>query len=310
MFLMAATVALALGTLLVDLYLRDRTRIQKRMDEEFGLRTRARRSPLFKDLSQLPSDSVALTEPHHTWRRRFETMVGQSGVNLTPLQVVLLSAALAVVLGGIGTVLRHNLFVGLGIGLAGAIVPFLYVRHRWLARREKLLSQLPDAFDLMARVIRAGQTMPQAIQGVADEFDAPIAAEFSYCYEQQNLGLSFDSAVRELAERTGLMEIKVLVLALLVQQETGGNLAVLLENLSSIVRSRLVLRGKIRVLTAEGRLQAIVLMAMPPVMFLVLFLLNRRYAQVLLDHPNLILITLGFMALGWLWIRRIINFEF
>jgi tight adherence protein B len=310
MFLMAATVALALGMLLVDLYLRDRTRIQKRMDEEFGLRTRAQRSPLFKDLSHLPSDSVSLTEPHYTWRRRFETMVGQSGVNLTPLQVVLLSAALAVVLGGIGMVLRHNLFVGLGIGLAAAIVPFLYVRHHWLARREKLLSQLPDAFDLMARVIRAGQTMPQAIQGVADEFDAPIAAEFSYCYEQQNLGLSFDSAVRELAERTGLMEIKVLVLALLVQQETGGNLAVLLENLASIVRSRLVLRGKIRVLTAEGRLQAIVLMAMPPVMFLVLFLLNRRYAQVLLDHPNLILITLGFMALGWLWIRRIINFEF
>ena len=102
----------------------------------------------------------------------------------------------------------------------------------------------------------------------------------------------------------------MLVLALLVQQETGGNLAQLLENLAGIVRSRLQVRGKIRVLTAERRLQAAVLMALPHLMFVVLFVLNRRYAEVLLDHPNLILITIAFMGLGWLWIRKITLFDF
>ena len=105
----------------------------------------------------------------------------------------------------------------------------------------------------MGRVVRAGQTISQALQAVADEFPPPIAAEFAYCYEQQNLGLSPESALRDLARRTGLLEIKIFVLALLVQQQTGGNLAELLDKLSGIIRERFRIRGQIKTLTAEGR---------------------------------------------------------
>src|SRR5262249_57164429 len=122
---------------------------------------------------------------------------------------------------------------------------------------------LPDAFDLMARVIRAGQTMSQAIQSVADEFDQPLAGEFAYCYEQQNLGLSPEVALRDLARRTGLVEVKIFVLAMLVQQQTGGNLAELLDKLSGVVRERFRVPGKIKALTAEGRMQATVLLVLP-----------------------------------------------
>ena len=139
----------------------------------------------------------------------------------------------------------------------------VYVQLKRKARLEKLLSQLPDAFDLMARVIRAGQTMSQALQAVADEFDQPIAAEFAYCYEQQNLGLPPEVAFRDLARRTGLLEIKIFVLALLVQQQTGGNLAELLDKLADVVRERFRIRGKIKALTAEGRMQALVLLVLP-----------------------------------------------
>ncbi len=105
--------------------------------------------------------------------------------------------------------------------------------------------------------------MAQALQAVADEFAPPIAGEFAYCYEQQNLGLSPETAMRELARRTGLLEVKIFVTAVLVQQQTGGNLAEMLDKLSSIIRERYQLRGKIKTLTAEGRIQGIILLGLP-----------------------------------------------
>jgi tight adherence protein B len=178
------------------------------------------------------------------------------------------------------------------------------------ARLNKMLAQLPDAFDLMARVIRAGQTMSQALQAVADEFEPPLAGEFAYCYEQQNMGLAPEFALRDLARRTGLLEIKIFVLALLVQQQTGGNLAEVLEKLATVVRERFRMRGKIKALTAEGRLQAIVLLGLIPVMFMAILILNRNYGQILLDRPMLLAGMGVSEAVGLLWIRRIINFDF
>jgi tight adherence protein B len=162
----------------------------------------------------------------------------------------------------------------------------------------------------MARVIRAGQTMSQALQAVGDEFDPPLAGEFAHCFEQQNLGLPPELALRDLARRTGLLEVKIFVLAVLVQQQTGGNLAELLDKLAVVIRERFKVRGKVRALTAEGRIQAAVLLALPPVMFLIILFLNRGYAQLLLDHPWLLVGVLVTELLGALWIRKIVNFDF
>jgi tight adherence protein B len=200
--------------------------------------------------------------------------------------------------------------VGAVGALIGAVVPVAYVNNKRNKRMEKLLSQLPDSFDLMSRVIRAGQTMAQAIQSVADEFAPPVAGEFAYCYEQQNLGLPPETALRELARRTGLIELKIFVLALLVQQQTGGNLAEMLDKLAGIVRERYKLRGKIKALTAEGRIQAMVLLALPPGMFLLMLIMNRDYAGILIQHPELIWATVISEAIGALWIRKIVNFDF
>jgi tight adherence protein B len=106
------------------------------------------------------------------------------------------------------------------------------------------------------------------------------------------------------------LEIKIFILAMLVQQQSGGNLAELLDKLAHVVRERFRVRGKIRVLTAEGRIQAAVLLALPPLLLLIILLLNPRYGQVLIDHPMLLYITFGFEALGALWIRKIVNFDF
>jgi len=193
--------------------------------------------------------------------------------------------------------------------VAGFSLPWLYVNAKRKRRFEKLLSQMPDAFDLMSRVMRAGQTISHAMQAVAEEFEPPVAEEFGYCYEQQNLGLDAESALRDLSRRTGLLEMKIFVLALLVHRQTGGNLAELLDKLSTIVRDRFRIRGLVRTLTAEGRVQAGVLIALPFFAYMVMLFLNRDYALILLQHPILPVGSLCSLGLGWLWIRSIVNFE-
>jgi tight adherence protein B len=184
------------------------------------------------------------------------------------------------------------------------------VQKRRKGRIEKLLSQLPETFDLMSRVVRAGQTLSQALQAVSDEFPQPIAGELSYCYEQQNLGLPPEVAMRDLARRTGLLEVKIFVTAVIVQQQTGGSLADMLDKLSQIIRLRYRTRGHIKTLTAEGRMQAMVLLGLPVVMFFGFLLMMPEYESKLLDHPTLIGATLGLEFFGAIWIRKIVNFDF
>nr|WP_303652708.1 type II secretion system F family protein [Paludisphaera mucosa] len=162
----------------------------------------------------------------------------------------------------------------------------------------------------MARVVRAGQSLGQAVLGVAQEFPQPISTEFAYCYEQQNLGLSPEVTFRELTRRTGIVELKIFVLAVLVQQQTGGNLAEMLTKLAAVVRDRYRIRGAIQTLTAEGRMQGWILAAMPPLMIVILLFMNYKYAVVLFDHPNVLAVSFGAEVLGILWIRKIVNFDF
>jgi len=224
--------------------------------------------------------------------------------------LLIFMVAAGIGLGAVAVLIRGRLLVGWPVGLIGFGLPLLYVYFKWKMRMEKFLRQLPDAFDLMARAVRAGHTVPQSMQAVADEFEPPIAAEFTYCYEQQNLGLSPEMALRDLCRRCGLLEIKILVLALLVQQQTGGNLAQLLEDSATVVRDRLMIRVKVRALTGEGRLQAVVLLALPFFLFAVIFLVQPNYAKQLFHHPILLGGTSASMLFGALWIRKIINFDF
>jgi tight adherence protein B len=294
-----------------DLYLRDRSRVSQRIDDEFRRRQRARaeRSLLFKDLGKMALETGAY-EGQPGPRQWFEALVEQSGLDLTSRRLATAAAGSALTLGWLGLLIRGSAAVAAVAAVLGGAVPILYVHLKRKARLEKLLGQLPDAFDLMGRVVRAGQTMSQSLQAVVDEFPQPIAGEFNYCYEQQNLGLSTEAAMRDLARRTGLLEVKIFVLALLVQQQAGGNLAELLDKLSGVIRERQKVRGQIRALTAEGRLQAIILLGLAPAVFVMMMMMNRDYASELLLHPSLIGGTLACEAFGALWIRKIVNFDF
>jgi tight adherence protein B len=301
---------LAISQLLSDLFLRDRSRVNDRVDAEFLKKKteRAKKAPLFKNLGAIAAEVAEDTRP--SMRYRFEMMVEQSGMDTTPGKVLGIAGISCLACGLIVFLIRRNpIDATLAAGLGG-IIPIWQVKRRRDARIEKLRSQLSDAFDLMARVVRAGQTLGQALLAVADEFPQPISAEFAYCYEQQNLGLSPEVTFRDLTRRTGVIELKIFVLAVLVQQQTGGNLAELLTKLADVVRERYLIRGTIRTLTAEGRMQGWILAGLPPLMLLLLLVMNFNYASVHFQHLNVLLGTFGFEILGVLWIRKIVNFDF
>jgi tight adherence protein B len=194
--------------------------------------------------------------------------------------------------------------------VAGTLTPTLYTLSRRKSRIETLRRQLPDAFDIMSRSIRAGQTVTRSFQVVADDFDPPLGDEFAWCYEQQKLGLPLDVALKDLARRTGVAELQMLIVALLVQRQSGGSPVELLENLALVVRKRNKLREKVKALTAEGRMQAMVLLCIPPLVLAGVSITNPDYIAPLWTQRWL----LGAMAMseviGALWIRRIISFRY
>ena len=304
------TAVLGAFSIVSDLRSGSQARIRRRVDETSRetIRDRVKKSPLFKDLSQL---AVAVGQQGRgpSLRERLDSMVEGSGLGISSNAVIgisVVSGLTAAVLGYllIPIILAAPLLLGVG-----AAIPVFFVKKCRANRLEKLLSQLPDSFDLMARVIRAGQTMTQAFRSVADEFEAPISSEFALCFEQQNLGIPPETALRDLAVRTGLLELKILVVGVIVQEQTGGNLADMLDKLSGVIRERYRLRGVVKTLTAEGKMQAAILLGLPPGLFLMMLMMNRPYALELFDHPILIVITLISETFGWLWIRSIVNFS-
>ncbi|HEY7327554.1 MAG TPA: type II secretion system F family protein [Gemmataceae bacterium] len=324
MFL-AATLGIAAGySIWRDLHQRDSSRARRRIESEFQKPEAkpATRTGLFKnrpshfDFGDLIPPAIpnapgtGLPEPERRdWRSQLQAMLTQSGLPLTVPHLAYISGGTALLGVTLGMLLHGPILAGLG-ALALGLAPLIYVRHRQKARHDRLLMQLSSAFDLMARVLRSGHSVPQAFQAVADTFEPPIAGEFAQCQEQQNLGLLPEVTYREMARRTGVLEIKIFVMAMMIQRQTGGNLSEVLERLGALVRERVRLRNHVRTLTAEGRMQAVVLLVLPPVMFFIMRIINHPYADVLLDHTGLLAAMMASMAIGALWIRRIIQFDF
>ena len=314
-FIAVASMTMAIISMVKDVMLKDRRRISHRVEQDFRVlqREQVKESPLFREPRKNAIDTADLEnfiQPKKSLEERLEELIMQSGVH-TNKKTVLKQSAFAALAACLVTVLvLGNPIPVVVLTLVCGAIPVGRLAMIRRSRQNRLRSQLPEAFDLMARVIRAGQTINQAILAVSDEFPRPISEEFSYCFEQQNLGISPEAAVRDLAKRTGVLELRIFVTALIVQQQTGGNLAELIDKLSVMIRSRFRIMGQIKTLTSEGRLQAMILLALPIVMFFVLMLINPAYEIRLIEHPILIYITRTLMSLGAWWIRAIVNFDF
>ena len=189
-------------------------------------------------------------------------------------------------------------------------LPWWRVAGRRNKRIELIERQFPEALDLMGRAMRAGHSFPSAVKMVADEMAEPLGHDFRILFDEMNYGVPANEALVHLAERVPVSDVSYFVVAVMIQRESGGNLAELLDKISIIVRDRLKLLGEVRTLSAEGRLSAIILTALPFGVGLVVNLLNPEFMAVLWHDPlglRMVGVAVFMMVLGILWMRSIIR---
>jgi tight adherence protein B len=194
--------------------------------------------------------------------------------------------------------------------VVAASLPLLYALARKKRRLARFDEQLPDALDLMGRALRAGHALPGALQMVGDELTEPIGGEFRVTFDEVNYGIALKDAMINLATRVPIKDLRYFVIAVLIQRETGGNLAELLDNIAALIRGRHKLMGTIRVLSAEGRLSAGILCVLPFVAAFLFYLANPTLMSELWTDPlgiRMIVFAAILMLIGIFWSRQIIR---
>jgi tight adherence protein B len=237
----------------------------------------------------------------------------QANVKWSVQSFLVLSLGLGIGVGLATLIITRWLPAAILATAAATMVPFLHVRSKRARRLRAFEEHLPEAIDLMARALRAGHPFSAGMSMVADEIPDPVGIEFRRLFEQQRFGLSTTDALLALADRVPLTDVRILVTAVVVQREVGGNLAELLDNISYTIRERFKIRRQIRVHTAQGRLTGYILAAMPVITGFAFFVINPDYIMVLFKTAagHFVLGTvLVLQVIGFIWIRRVINIEF
>jgi tight adherence protein B len=260
-FLSAALLVWGIAYVITEIFLRYHSTVNDRLNEISGSRNAsAIASPLFRDGLEL---SLPEAESSRSLSNRLNLLLQGAASQLSLRNLVKISVGTGLVWAVAAALVSGRWWTAPPSLICGMLAPLLWLSFQKRRRIRLLREQLPETFDVMSRAVRAGQTIPAAFQTIADDFDPPISHEFRCCYEEQNLGIPFETALRNLAQRTGIIELQILVVALLVHGRCGGNLVELLQTLSTMVRKRQMMEGKIKSLTSEGRMQAIVLMVLP-----------------------------------------------
>jgi tight adherence protein B len=244
--------------------------------------------------------------------RDAEFMLQQAGLSWTLQTLLFLSVGTAVALGSMTLIATRSVLVGVVATALGAMMPIFYVRRRRTKRLNAFEEFLPESIDLVGRALRAGHPLTAGFKMAADDGPEPVAGEFRRVFEEQRFGLPLQDSLLGMSDRVNLVDVRILVTAILIQREVGGNLAEILDNLSAVVRARFTIRRQIRVYTAQGRMTGYLLSALPVLLFSLLYTINPKYMSILFtDSIGKILIgvALSMQLVGFLWIRKIIKIE-
>jgi tight adherence protein B len=205
-----------------------------------------------------------------------------------------------------------GLFGAVIAGAVGAFVPFAVIKKQQTNRAKRIGEQLPEAIEMMVNALKAGYSLQAAMRFIGDEVGAPVGPEFARFYDEQRLGMEVRQALMNMQERLGTLDVRMFVTALLIQRETGGNLAEIMTTLSTLMRERLALRGQIDVLTAEPKMSAVVLTLMPICLFGVINVTNRDYVQTLYTTEqgrSLLIYGAASIMVGYYALQRIGDIE-
>jgi tight adherence protein B len=236
----------------------------------------------------------------------------QAGVTFSTTQFFLMSVG-AALLGAIILVYSGMpLWAAPILAIGCSSFPFLFVYLKRKRRMSKFASQLPEALELISRALRAGHSLAAGFNLVGDEMAEPIRIEFARCYEEQNLGIPLEEAIQGMTERVPNLDLKFFATAVIMQRQTGGDLAEILDKIGHLVRERFKIWGQIQALTGEGRLSGIVLLALPPILFAVMYKLNTDYVMVLFRDEigkKMLVFAVVMQLMGAYVIRKIINIK-
>jgi tight adherence protein B len=198
------------------------------------------------------------------------------------------------------------------VGAAAATLPLLYVASKRRARLRKFEEQFPDSLEFMARSMRAGHAFSVSLEMLHREFQEPLAGEFRRVFEEHNLGMPLDIALQKLGQRVPSLDVHFFVSAVLLQKRTGGNLAEILDKLAYVIRERFKLRGKIRAISAHGRMTGVALTLIPIGVAAMMFIVNPDYVTFFIreDVGNLMIAAaIALQVVGYIIIRKIVNIE-
>ena len=260
----------------------------------------------------LNHDKISLLETFVSRFLNLRKFLDQADVNIKPAHFVLIMMGLMAA-GGIVMIVAglHPLLApiaALTIGLLPFIACFFRRKHRFAAFQK----QLPEALELIARALRAGHSLAAGMKLVADEMPAPMGAEFGRVYEEQNLGVPLEEALDSVSDRIPNLDLRFFTTAVILQRQTGGDLAEILDKIGRLIRERFRIWGAIQALTGEGRISGVVLLGLPPVLFLTIYYINSDYIQILFTDPLggwMLGVTVALQIVGALVIRKIINIK-
>ena len=270
------------------------------------------------DVALLRDEMMSRIPAFDTLLRRSERvtvlqeMLSQGDVNIRAGNFLIFCLMASVLFGVVFMIAGGSVLFGWAGLVLGFFIPYAYASHRRAKRFQRFEEKFPEAIDTLARAVRAGHAFTTALEMIANEISEPVAGEFRQLFEEQKFGLPVRDALVNLAARIPLVDVKFFVTAVMLQRETGGNLAEILDNLSYVIRERFKILRQVRVHTAQGRLTMVLLMALPPTIVVVMLTLNPSFIRPLFTDPlGHVLIVAGIVlqTVGYFFIRRIIRIQ-
>lgn len=241
-----------------------------------------------------------------------QKLIVQADVHIRASTLFGIGALLGVVGASISWLAGVKPYLAPLLGIVMLLVPFAWLMTKRALRLGKFASQLPDALELVARALRAGHSLAAGMHVVAEEMPSPIADEFLRVYEEQNLGIPIDDALKGMCERVPNLDLRFFVTSVLIQRMTGGDLAEILDKIGYVIRERFRILGQVKALTAEGRLSGVILIALPFGLFLMMLHIKPDYVEKLWTHElgiKMSVFALIMQFVGAVVIRKIVNIK-
>ena len=265
-------------------------------------------SVLARPLDQVPGLIQTFLERFGNVDRLFE----QADTSLTVSKLAGICGVMGLIGAGMGAVLGIHPALMPVAGLFMATVPVMWLLFRRKRRLKAFATQLPDALEMLSRSLRAGQSLGFGFDMIAGEMSPPISKEFGRVFEEQNLGIPMEETLENMTDRIPNLDLKFFATAIILQRQTGGDLAEILDKIGLLIRERFKIWGQVQALTGEGRLSGVVLLSLPFVLFIAVYQLNPDYIMLLFTDPlgkKMLAVAAVLQVFGALWIRKVVNIK-